>query len=290
MKFLGSAASSEGVADVILGLPMDQTCCFRPGTRLGPREIRYHSDNLELFSIEQGRELPEGSFYDAGDVELTVGNLDATLDEIAEAVGEILDRGQRPICIGGEHGVTAGIARAFAGRYPELCVLHVDAHYDLREEWLGSPMSHATALRNVWSSCGMTTSDDPPRLVQIGIRSGPPEEWAFAQKHIPQFMPDGVASLETFLLEWAARWKGRPVYCTFDIDAVDPAYAPGTGTPEAGGLSSREALALVRALSQFRLVGFDLVEVSPPWDPSGITSALAAKLIRELLIALQPKA
>lgn len=287
MKFLGSATSAEGVRDVILGIPMDQTCCFRPGTRLGPREIRYHSDNLELFSIEQGRELPEGSFYDAGDVELTTGNLEATMEEIATAVAQILDAGQRPISLGGEHGVTAGIIRAFGPRFPDLCVLHVDAHYDLREEWLGSTLSHATALRNVWNTCGFTAEDDPARLVQIGIRSGPVEEWRFAQAHVPQFMPDGVASLVDFLEVWAERWRGRPVYCTFDIDAVDPAYAPGTGTPEAGGLSSREALAVMRTLAKFDLVGFDLVEVSPPWDPSGITPALAAKMVRELLIALQ---
>jgi len=289
MKFLGSAPSVENVDNVILGLPMDETCCFRPGTRLGPREIRYHSDNLELFSIEQGRELGERTFFDAGDVELTVGAPDTAMNEIARAVGEILDRGQRPVCLGGEHGVTAGIARALAPRFPDLCVLHVDAHYDLREQWLGSSLSHATALRNVWNTMGFDTADEPPRLVQIGIRSGPPEEWAFAQRHIPQFMPDGVASLESFLDDWARRWAGRPVYCTFDIDAVDPAYAPGTGTPEAGGITSREALALVRSLAKFRLVGFDLVEVSPPWDPAGITSALAAKLVRELLIALQPE-
>ncbi len=286
-RFIGSADSVEGVRNVILGIPMDETCCFRPGTRLGPREIRYYSDNLETFSVAQGKELAEGSFYDAGDLELTIGAPDRTLDEIAEAVGEILDRGQRPICIGGEHLVTAGIARAFATRYPDLCVLHVDAHYDLRDEWLGSKLSHATALRNVWKSCGMSTDDKPSRLVQIGIRSGPKEEWEFAREHVPQFTPEGSDQVVAFLDEWALRWKGRPVYCTFDIDAIDPAYAPGTGTPEPEGLTSREALAIMRSLANFDLVGFDLVEVSPPWDHSGITAALAATMIRELLIALR---
>lgn len=286
MRFLGSASSADDVRDVILGVPMDQTCCFRPGTRFGPREIRNFSDNLELFSIEQGRELPEGAFFDAGDLELTVGDIDTTLDEIAAAVGDLLDEGKRPICLGGEHLVTAGIIRAFAQRFPDLCVLHVDAHYDLRAEWLGSELSHATALRNVWNLCDMTVQDDPPRLVQIGIRSGPREEWEFATAHIPQHTPRSEMELVDFVSEWARRWEGRPVYCTFDIDAVDPAFAPGTGTPEAGGLTSREALAVMRSLNLFQLVGFDLVEVSPPWDPSGITAALASKMVRELLIAL----
>lgn len=288
MKFLGSG-TRDAASNVLLGIPLDETCCFRPGTRQGPREIRYFSDNLETFSVELGAELAEDAFYDAGDLDLTIGNPETALTEIADAVGEILDAGKRPICLGGEHLVTGGIVGAFAERHDDLCILQIDAHYDLRQEWLGSRLSHATVIRQCWETCGMSATDDPSRLVQVGIRSGPVEEYRFAQRSIPQFMPDGAASVEAFVDQLAARWAGRPVYCTFDIDAIDPAYAPGTGTPEAGGLSSREALAIVRSLSKLDLVGFDLVEVSPPWDRAGITSALAAKMIRDLLISLSPQ-
>ena len=287
-RFLGSADSADAVRDVVYGIPMDYTCCFRPGTRLGPKEIRYFADNLELFSVEQMRALEEESFFDAGDLELPFGNAGGALDVIADAVDGLLAAGKRPIGVGGEHLVTAGIIRGFARHFgEELCILHVDAHYDLRVDYAGCEMSHATALRRCWETLAMSVEDRPMRLVQLGIRSGPAEEALFAHEHIPQLHPRGEDDLVAKLEEVLAMWGDRPVYCTFDIDAVDPAYAPGTGTPEAGGLTSREALALMRFLPRFNLVGFDLVEVSPPWDHAGITSALAAKMIRELLIGLQ---
>ncbi len=285
-SFIGSAPSMDGVRNVLYGMPMDFTCCFRTGTRLGPKEIRYFSDNLEVYSVEQDRELSEDSFFDAGDVELPFGNPAGSLDAIEAAVEEILAAGKRPIGLGGEHLVTAGVVRAIGRYFPDVVVLHIDAHFDLREDYAGEPLSHATALRQCWNTLGFSENDQPVRLVQMGIRSGPAEEAQFARKHIPQLHPDGVDEVRRQLAELSEMWGDRPVYCTFDIDAVDPAYAPGTGTPEAGGLTSREALEIMRLLPRFNLVGFDLVEVSPPLDTSGITSALAAKMIRELLISL----
>lgn len=285
--FLGSADSFETAPNILFGIPMDFTCCFRAGTRLGPKEIRYFSDNLELYSVEQDRELGAETFFDAGDVELPFGNPEGSLDAIEAVVDELLQKGKRPIAMGGEHLVSAGIVRAIARHYPDAVILHFDAHYDLRHTYAGQPLSHATALRLCWNALGMSAEDQPPRLAQIGIRSGPPEEAAFARQHIPQYHPENVSELRAQLEELVMLWQGRPVYCTFDIDAVDPAYAPGTGTLEAGGLTSRQALEIMRFLPRFNLIGFDLVEVSPPYDQAGITSALAAKMIRELLIALQ---
>ncbi|MBA2664668.1 MAG: agmatinase [Bradymonadaceae bacterium] len=285
-SFIGSAQSAEGVRNVLFGIPMDFTCCFRAGTRLGPKEIRYFSDNLETYSVEQGRELREDSFFDAGDVELPFGNAAGSLEAIDAAVEAILASGKRPIALGGEHLVTAGIIRAIGRHYPDVVILHIDAHFDLRETYAGQALSHATALRQCWNTLGFSTSDSPSRLVQLGIRSGPREEAIFAREHILQLQVEGALDVRRQLESVRQMWGDRPVYCTFDIDALDPAFAPGTGTPEAGGLSSREALEIMRFLPRFNLVGFDLVEVSPVLDHAGITSALAAKMIRELLIAL----
>jgi agmatinase len=288
-QFLESASSPEGVKNILFGVPLDVTTSFRPGTRQGPRDIRFHSYNLENYSVEQGKELQPNSFYDAGDLDFAFGNVRDSLDMCADFVDAIIAQGKRPIAMGGEHLVTGGLMRGVARHYPDAAILHVDAHFDLREEYYGEELSHATALRLAWKALGRDDNERPedgPHMVQIGIRSGPKSEADFVRGRIPQFTPDGVADLRRFIEELAETWKGRPVYCSFDIDAVDPAHAPGTGTPEAGGLSSREALALMRMLPKFNLIGFDLVELNPTIDAGGITGNLAAKMIRELLIAL----
>lgn len=287
-QFLGSAPGFEAASNILFGIPMDFTCCFRAGTRLGPREIRYFADNLEEYSVEQRRALAEDTFFDAGDLDLPFGNPAACLDVIEEAVDQIFNAGKRPVAMGGEHLVSAGIVRAIAKHFPDAVILHVDAHFDLRHTYADQELSHATALRLCWNALGMSPTDQPPRLVQVGVRSGPAEEAEFAHQHIPQILTESTSELIAELEKLRALWGDRPVYCTFDIDAVDPAYAPGTGTPEPGGLSSHQALAIARFLPTFEnLVGFDLVETSPPLDHAGITSALAAKMIREFMIATQ---
>ncbi|RAL21206.1 agmatinase [Lujinxingia litoralis] len=287
-QFLGSGESFEAARNILFGIPMDFTCCFRTGTRLGPREIRYFSDNLEDYSVEQRRGLEADTFYDAGDLELPFGNPAQCLDVIEAAVDQILQAGKRPVAMGGEHLVSAGIVRAIAKHFPDAVILHVDAHFDLRHTYAEQELSHATALRLCWNALEMSAEDQPPRLVQIGVRSGPAEEAEFAHRHIPQIHSESTAELLAELEKVRELWGDRPVYCTFDIDAVDPAYAPGTGTPEPGGLSSHQALAIARFLPSFKhLVGFDLVETSPPLDHAGITSALSAKMIREFMIATQ---
>lgn len=288
-QFLQSAASPDHVKNILFGVPLDVTTSFRPGTRQGPRDIRFHSYNLENYSVEQGRELGDDVFYDAGDLDFAFGNVRESLEFCGDFVDKIIAAGKRPIAMGGEHLVTGGLMRGVAKHYPSCAILHVDAHFDLREEYYGEELSHATALRLAWKALGRDKNEqetEGPHMVQIGIRSGPKSEADFVKGRIPQFHPDGVADLTRFIEELAKTWEGRPVYCSFDIDAVDPAHAPGTGTPEAGGLTSKEALALMRLLPKFNLVGFDVVEVNPMVDPGGLTGNLAAKMIRELLIAL----
>ena len=184
--------------------------------------------------------------------------------------------------------MSAGVARSIGRHHPDAALLHIDAHYDLRDDYEGEALSHATALRLCREAMEIGADEaGRARMAQIAVRSGPREEAEFAARWIPQYHPETVAGLEATLAELGERWAGRPVYVTFDIDGVDPAYAPGTGTPEAGGLSSRQALALMRALPRVfpDLVGLDLVEVNPSLDPSGITGALAALMVREFLIA-----
>ena len=275
-------------ADVaLLGVPLDDTTCFRPGTRGGPRAIRAMAENLEDYSVGLQAHFPHERFCDLGDVALSFGNATQSLARIEEAVWPILQADKLPVVLGGEHLLTVGLIRALARRHPDACLLQIDAHFDLRTDYLGEPLSHATAMRRCREALEMGEGDRPARLVQIGVRSGTAEEAAYAREHVPQVQPTGdPARLVDALDDLSERWSGRPVWVSFDIDGVDPAFAPGTGTPEPGGLTSREALALVQALpSRFRLVGFDLVECNPRLDPSEITAALGAKLVRELIIA-----
>jgi agmatinase len=290
-RFIGSSESADDAQVIVLGAPSDTTTCFRPGTRNGPREIRYFSYNLEEYSIEQDREMLPDFFFDAGDLELPFGSAARSLDLIERAVSSILDAQKTPVVLGGEHLISAGVARAIASHHPDACILHIDAHYDLRVDYMGEELSHATALNLCRDALGITTEPGAPvRHVQMGIRSGPRSEALFAREHIPQLFPETVAQMRQELEELAHTWRGKKVYCTFDIDAIDPAFAPGTGTPEAGGLSSRQALEMMRILpGLFDLVAVDLVETNPTLDPSGITCSLVAKMLRELLIAMQPE-
>lgn len=293
-RFIGSTEEADEARVVLLGAPFDSTTCFRPGTRNGPREIRYYSYNLEEYSIELDRELEPGFFFDAGDLELPFGNAARALDAIEEAVSTILESGKTPVILGGEHLISGGVARAIARHEPETVILHIDAHYDLRVDYMGEELSHATALNVCREALGITpgsdAEDDTPRHVQMGIRSGPRSEALFAREHIPQLFPENIEELRRELAALSEMWADKKVYCTFDIDAIDPAYAPGTGTPEAGGLSSRQALEIMRLLpSSFDLVAVDLVETNPTLDASGITCSLVAKMVRELLIAMQDR-
>ncbi len=272
--FMGSAATYDEASIALVGVPMDFTVSFRPGTRMGPQQVRMVSSGLEEYSYYLKRSLQEISFYDCGDVVLPYGNVIGSLHRVGAVAEQILKDGKFPLFMGGEHLVSLPIIQAVASRYPDLVLVHLDAHADLREDYIGESRSHATVIRQ---ACKFLR---PGHVYQLGIRSGTAEEFRFAMENTRMF-PDQVAEI---IPQVIAEIGSKPVYITFDIDVVDPAYAPGTGTPEPGGITAREALAVIHQLGQTRVVGFDLVEVSPVYDPSERTTLLAAKLVREAML------
>ncbi len=273
-RFIGSSVRLESSTRwVLLGVPMDWTSSRVPGSRFGPRAIREQSYYLEVYSPSLDGSLAEVPFFDLGDLFLPSGDVRGALELVEKVVSRQLERGRRVALLGGEHLVSYGAISAYARAFGGLSVVHFDAHCDLRSSFGGRRESHASVMR-------MCLEDLPEvRVFQIGVRSGPREEWDYARSHprVLQVELDGVDGLVESLV-------GLPVYVSVDVDVLDPAFAPGTGTPEAGGLSSRELLGLLYKLSGLEVVGFDLVEVCPMADVNHVTSAVAAKIVRECLI------
>lgn len=269
----GDYASSKAV---IYGMPMDYTVSFRPGSRFGPGRIREASVGLEEYSPYLDRSLEELDYFDAGDLLLPFGNAARSLDIIGDYVRGVLADGKFPFGMGGEHLVTWPVLQEMHKKYPDLAVIHIDAHADLRESYEGEPLSHSTPIRKAAELMGGRN------IYQFGIRSGSREEWAYARENI-NFYPFEVAAP---LREAIPSLAGRPVYVTIDIDVLDPSAAPGTGTAEAGGITSKELLEAVHLIagSGANVVGADVVEVAPIYDPTEQTPIVAAKLIREMLL------
>lgn len=264
---------------VLFGAPYDSTTSFRPGTRFGPGAMRLESFGIETYSMCAGRDLVDDTaVFDSGDLELPFGCQEAALEQIEERAAEILKAGKIPFLLGGEHLVTLGAVRAVLRQYPDLVILHFDAHADLREEYLGNPLSHACVLRR----CHDLVGDG--RIYQFGIRSGTREE--------RQFMLDGHVTTELFgdtTLSAIVESIGRqtPVYLTIDMDVLDPSEFPGTGTQEAGGFRYDRLVADMRLICRrLMVVGIDNVELNPGLDPSGRSTALACKFLREELLSL----
>ena len=238
--------------------------------------MRAESYGLETYSPYQDLDVTDFKIFDGGDLELCFGDTNLALADIENFARKILADGKIPLMIGGEHLVTLGAFRAAAEKFPNLAVIHFDAHTDLRDDYLGAKLSHATVIRRVHEIAG------DGKIFQFGIRSGDRPEFEFAKNHtrLQKFNFDG---LEKVLAEVA----GLPIYFTIDLDVLDPAVFPGTGTPEAGGVSFLELLnAALEVIRGSNVVALDMVELSPPYDPSGISTATALKLLREILLAL----
>jgi agmatinase len=263
---------------VIYGMPMDFTVSFRPGSRFGPARIREVSIGLEEYSPYLDRSLEDITYFDAGDLLLPFGNAGKSLEIIGEYVRGLLADGKFPFGLGGEHLVSWPIFREVYAKYPDLAIIHFDAHADLREHYEGEPLSHSTPLRKAAGLIGGRN------IYQFGIRSGSREEFQFARENINFHPFEVLEPLRKVLPELA----GRPVYLTIDIDVLDPSCAPGTGTAEAGGITSKELLAAIHvmAASGINVVGADIVEVAPAYDPTEQTQIVASKLIREILLGL----
>lgn len=275
--FLGCDKEYRQAGIVMFGAPFDSTTSYRPGARFASREMRMHSFGLETYSPYQARDLcDDASVFDAGDLELCFGDPQTALTDIEKAAAQILKDGKLPVMIGGEHLVTLGAVRAALVQHPDLHIVQFDAHADLRDHYLGAKLSHATVMRRCHDLIG------DKKIFQFGIRSGEREEFSFAKDHCFQqkFTFYGLHRLFEKLAD-------KPVYFTIDLDVLDAAVFPGTGTPEAGGVSFLELIDAIQDVCQLRIVGCDLCELSPVYDQSGCSTATACKVLRELLLALK---
>ena len=276
--FIGCESEYDAANIVLFGAPFDGTTSFRPGTRFGSKAIRTESFGIETYSPYQDKDLEDLNLYDGGDLELCFGNTERVLKDIEDCAEEIFNDSKIPAMIGGEHLVTLGSIRAAIKKYPDLHVIHFDAHTDLREDYLGETLSHATVMKRVWDLIG------DGKLYQYGIRSGERAEFYWAKEHtkLNKFNFNGLNKAVKEL-------EGKPVYFSIDLDVLDPAEFCGTGTPEAGGVSFKQLLEAIIEVGKLNIVGFDIVELSPSYDPSGRSTAIACKILRELILAVSNK-
>lgn len=274
--FIASRQNYQESRAVLYGMPMDFTVSFRPGSRFGPARIREVSIGLEEYSPYLDRHLEQVKYFDAGDIPLPFGNPARSLDLIGDFVGKLLADDKFPLGLGGEHLVSWPIIQQMYKKYPDMILFHIDAHADLRTEYEGEPLSHSTPIRKAVELMG------GENVYSFGIRSGTREEFQYAKEKMNLFKFDVLEPVKQVL----ATVGNRPVYVTIDIDVLDPAYAPGTGTAESGGISSRELLETIHAIARsgVKVVGADLVEVAPAYDPSEQTQIVASKLVREILL------
>ena len=273
--FIGFEDSFEESKAVLFGVPFDGTTSFKPGTRFAPSAMREDSWGLESFSPYLDRDLEDLKLFDYGNLEVPFGDKKTALRMIQEMTAEIIDAGKIPVMIGGEHLVSLGPVKALSKKYEDIHIIHFDAHTDLRNDYLGEALSHATVLRRIYDQVG------DGRLNQFCIRSGLKEEfeWAKEHSHLEKFTYNTLEERVELLVN-------KPVYITIDLDVLDPSVFPGTGTPEPGGIDFHDMMKIISILSRLEnVVGLDVVELSPKFDASGVSTAVACKTLRELVLA-----
>ena len=275
--FIGCDSEYEESAIALFGAPFDSTTSFRPGARFGSSAIRHESFGIETYSPYQDKDLTDKKVFDCGDLELCFGSSEAALKDIEDLTRKILNDGKLPIMIGGEHLVTYGAVKAVFEKYPDMHIIHFDAHADLRDDYLGAKLSHACVMRRCFDLVG------DGRIHQFCIRSGDREEFRFADEHtdMHKFSFDGLAELAKELER-----NKTPVYFTIDLDCLDPSVFCGTGTPEAGGVTFPELLSAILMVSRANIVGADINELAPMLDSSGASTAVACKVLRELILSI----
>ena len=275
--FIGCDGEHENAELVLFGAPFDSTTSYRPGARFGSSAIRHESYGIEVYSPYQDKEITEFQVFDSGDLELCIGDTHKVLMQIQEHTAQILQDKKIPLMLGGEHLVTLGAVRAVVEQWKDLHIIHFDAHADLRSDYLGVELSHACVMRRCYELVGDN------RIHQFCIRSGDKEEFTFANQHTDmyKFNFDGLQELTQKL-----KAKNVPVYFTIDLDCLDPSAFPGTGTPEAGGVTFMELLGAIELVAQTNVVAADINELAPMLDASGCSTALACKVLRELVIAI----
>lgn len=274
--FIGCDTDFETSTCVLFGAPFDGTVSYRPGSRFAPMRIRPDSYGLETYSPYQNKDLETCQIHDAGDLDLPFGDVKKAHTMIESYTKHLLKHGKIPFMIGGEHSVSLPTIRACAEEYKDLCVIHLDAHTDLRDHYMGVELSHASVIKHAWSILG------DQRIFQFGIRSGLKEEFDWADEGHTQ-----LCKFDTRTLDDAIKAIGnRPVYVTIDLDVLDPSIMSGTGTPEPGGLTFKELHDAILKLNKLRIVGADVVELAPDYDSSGVSTAVASKVIRELMLVV----
>ena len=273
--FMGCDCDYNEADIVMFSAPFDGTTSFRPGARFAGRAIRENSYGIESYSPYQEKDLFDLKIMDSGDLELPIGSSQRILEIIEQQTAQILNAGKKPVMIGGEHLVTLGAIRAAINIFPDLHILHFDAHADLRDDYLGEKFSHATIMHRAWEIVG------DKKIFQCGIRSGDSKEFNFAIIHT-KMCKFNFRILSHFI----RALRGKPVYFSLDLDVLDPSVFPGTGTPEPGGVSFQELHNAVISLKDLNIVGCDVVELSPHYDLSGISTMVACKIIREILMVI----
>ena len=277
--FMGSQRSIDNCKVSLLGVPYDGTSCFKPGSRFGPSAVREDRYGIETYCPQLNLDLEDINFADLGCLDVPLGDTNLIIEYVHEATDILLRNNLKPLFIGGEHSITIGIIQSIITNYPDLIIVQLDAHADLRDEWLGNKLSHACTMRRCLEIL------PSKKIFQIGIRSGTKLEFIEMKNTnslIPHISGDNAKNLKEVL----AKCSGKPVYLTFDLDWFDPSIMPGTGTPEPGGYFWKDFAAIIEVLKSHNLIGADVVELSPKLDDSGISSILAAKVIRSLIMLL----
>ncbi len=275
LNFISCDSSFSDADIVIYGAPFDSTTSFRPGTRFAPNVIRIDSEGIETYSVSFKEDIADKRICDIGDIEAIFGNAKETLNNISEMASKIITSDKKPLLIGGEHLVTLGQFREVYKKHQDVVIVHFDAHADLRDDYLGEKLSHATVLRRCFDLVG------PNRIYQFGIRSGEKTEFEFAKENT--ILETENASTLDYVI---AQIKDKPVYLTIDLDVLDPSIFSGTGTPEPGGLTYKEFITSIKKLKGLNIVGADIVELAPHYDQSGVSTAVACKTVREVLCLL----
>lgn len=271
--FIGCDVPYENANVVLFGAPFDSTVSFRPGTRFAPNRIRIDSEGLETYSPYQDADIEDLRIADIGDIDVFYGNAKNTLDVVYKETKKIISDGKIPLMIGGEHLLSYPSVKAAYEQYPDLRVIHFDAHTDYRNDYLGESLSHATVMKRIHDVLG------EKRIYSFGIRSGEKQEFTFAKEH--QYIERFDVKTVDNIVEEVSQY---PIYLTLDLDVLDPAYMAGTGTQEPGGLTFKELLTALLKLKNLNIIGLDIMELSPDYDVSGASTSVATKLIRELLL------
>ena len=272
--FISAKASFPESTAVILGCPFDGTASFRPGARFGPSAIRKASWGIETFSPYSDRDLTSLRVHDMGDLDVPLGDKKISFRLIQDGLRKILSARKFPILLGGDHLISLPVVEEMLRVHPHLQLVHIDAHTDLREDYLGETLSHSTVMKKLLGPLGKG------RLSQIGVRSGTEEEFRLARR-----LKTIVSPRQGSVRSMVKRLKNLPVYISLDLDVIDPSLLPGVGTPEPGGLTFQEFIALLKELRSLHVVGFDVVELTPDYDPSQVSSVTASVILREMILA-----